>query len=32
VTLPTEQAAELRKRTDDVSAHLAEAVVRQLRH
>lgn len=32
VTLPTEQIAELRKRTDNVSGYVAEAVARQLRH
>ncbi|MEU2668621.1 hypothetical protein ABZ622_07070 [Streptomyces sp. NPDC007164] len=32
VTLPTEQVAELRKPTDNVSGDVAEAVARQLRH
>ncbi|AUG79664.1 hypothetical protein CFP65_4948 [Kitasatospora sp. MMS16-BH015] len=32
VTLPTEQVAELRKLTDNVSAYVAEAVARQIRH
>ncbi|WP_327343311.1 type II toxin-antitoxin system CcdA family antitoxin [Streptomyces europaeiscabiei] len=32
VTLPTEQVAELRKLTDNVSGFVAEAVARQLRH
>ncbi|MEV7788539.1 hypothetical protein AB0O72_24600 [Streptomyces sp. NPDC088106] len=32
VTLPTEQVAELRKLTDNVSGYVAEAVARQLRH
>ncbi|EME98090.1 hypothetical protein H340_23273 [Streptomyces mobaraensis NBRC 13819 = DSM 40847] len=32
VTLPTEQVAELRKITDNVSGYVAEAVARQLRH
>lgn len=32
VTLPTEQVAELKKLTDDVSGYVAEAVARQLRH
>ncbi|NEC87848.1 hypothetical protein [Streptomyces sp. SID12501] len=32
VTLPTEQVAELRKLTDNVSGHVAQAVARQLRH
>ncbi|BAJ29834.1 MULTISPECIES: type II toxin-antitoxin system CcdA family antitoxin [Kitasatospora] len=31
VTLPTEQVAELKKLTDNVSAYVAEAVARQLR-
>ncbi|WP_175430200.1 type II toxin-antitoxin system CcdA family antitoxin [Streptomyces hawaiiensis] len=30
VTLPTEQVAELRKLTDNVSGYVAEAVARQL--
>lgn len=32
VTLPTEQVAELKKLTDNVSGYVAEAVARQLRH
>lgn len=32
VTLPSEQVAELRKLTDNVSGYVAEAVARQLRH
>jgi post-segregation antitoxin (ccd killing protein) len=32
VTLPTEQVAELRKLTDNVSGFVAEAVARQIRH
>ncbi|RVX45109.1 hypothetical protein EDD27_7886 [Nonomuraea polychroma] len=32
VTLPSDQVAELRKLTDNVSAYVAEAVARQLRH
>ncbi|MFJ2928592.1 hypothetical protein ACIPIU_26730 [Streptomyces massasporeus] len=32
VTLPTDQVAELRKLTDNVSGYVAEAVARQLRH
>lgn len=32
VTLPTEQVAELRKLTDNISGYVAEAVARQLRH
>ncbi|MGW5673883.1 hypothetical protein ACWEV4_02105 [Streptomyces sp. NPDC003860] len=32
VTLPTEQVAELRKLTDNVSGYVAEAVTRQIRH
>jgi hypothetical protein len=32
VTLPTEQVAELRRITDNVSAYVAEAVARQIRH
>ncbi|GAA0347196.1 hypothetical protein GCM10009540_79360 [Streptomyces turgidiscabies] len=32
VTLPTEQVAELRKVTDNVSGYVAEAVARQIRH
>ncbi|CAL9537550.1 hypothetical protein [Streptomyces sp. enrichment culture] len=32
VTLPTEQVAELKKLTDNVSGSVAEAVARQLRH
>lgn len=32
VTLPTEQVAELRKLTDNVSGYVAEAVARQIRH
>ncbi|MBT2233434.1 type II toxin-antitoxin system CcdA family antitoxin [Nonomuraea sp. NEAU-A123] len=32
VTLPNDQVAELRKLTDNVSAFVAEAVARQLRH
>lgn len=32
VTLPTEQVAELRKTTDNVSGYVAEAVARRLRH
>ncbi|GAB2831130.1 hypothetical protein GCM10027073_69380 [Streptomyces chlorus] len=32
VTLPTDQDAELRKLTDNVSGYVAEAVARQLRH
>jgi post-segregation antitoxin (ccd killing protein) len=31
VTLPTEQVAELRKLTDNVSGYVAEAVARQIR-
>ncbi|MFD7728923.1 hypothetical protein ACFV6F_00850 [Kitasatospora phosalacinea] len=31
VTLPTEQVAELKKLTDNVSGYVAEAVARQLR-
>ncbi|MCA2225209.1 type II toxin-antitoxin system CcdA family antitoxin [Nonomuraea aurantiaca] len=32
VTLPSDQVAELRKLTDNVSSYVAEAVARQLRH
>jgi post-segregation antitoxin (ccd killing protein) len=32
VTLPTDQVAELRKLTDNVSGYVAEAVARQIRH
>jgi post-segregation antitoxin (ccd killing protein) len=32
VTLPTEQVAELKKPTDNVSAYVAEAVARRIRH
>jgi len=32
VTLPSEQVAELRKLTDNVSGYVAEAVARQIRH
>jgi post-segregation antitoxin (ccd killing protein) len=32
VTLPTEQVAELRRLTDNVSGYVAEAVARQIRH
>ncbi|MFI6732604.1 hypothetical protein ACIBI9_06715 [Nonomuraea sp. NPDC050451] len=32
VTLPSDQVAELRKLTDNVSGYVAEAVARQLRH
>lgn len=32
MTLPAEQVAELKKRTDNVSGYVAEAVARQLRH
>ncbi|MFJ4844259.1 hypothetical protein [Streptomyces sp. NPDC088733] len=32
VTLPTEQVAELRKLTDNVSGYVAEAVSRRIRH
>ncbi|GAA1356101.1 hypothetical protein [Streptomyces beijiangensis] len=32
VTLPTEQVAELKKITDNVSGYVAEAVARQIRH
>ncbi len=32
ITLPTEQVAELKKLTDNVSGYVAEAVARQLRH
>ncbi|MFB7617068.1 hypothetical protein [Kitasatospora sp. NPDC056181] len=32
VTLPTEQVAELKKLTDNVSGYVAEAVARQIRH
>ncbi|AJE84102.1 hypothetical protein SLNWT_3726 [Streptomyces albus] len=32
MTLPTEQVAELRKLTDNVSGYVAEAVARQVRH
>lgn len=32
VTLPSDQVAELRKITDNVSGYVAEAVARQLRH
>jgi post-segregation antitoxin (ccd killing protein) len=32
VTLPSEQVAELKKITDNVSAYVAEAVARQIRH
>ncbi|KQV15537.1 MULTISPECIES: hypothetical protein [unclassified Kitasatospora] len=32
VTLPTEQVAELKKLTNNVSGYVAEAVARQIRH
>ncbi|GAA1741292.1 hypothetical protein ACBR40_18305 [Nonomuraea sp. AD125B] len=32
VTLPNDQVAELKKITDNLSAYVAEAVARQLRH
>lgn len=32
VTLPSEQVAELKKITDNVSGYVAEAVARQIRH
>jgi post-segregation antitoxin (ccd killing protein) len=32
VTLPSDQVAELRKITDNVSGYVAEAVARQIRH
>jgi post-segregation antitoxin (ccd killing protein) len=32
VTLPSEQVAELRKLTDNVSGYVADAVARQIRH
>jgi hypothetical protein len=32
VTLPSEQVAELKKITDNVSAYVAEAVARRIRH
>jgi hypothetical protein len=32
VTLPTEQVAELKKITDNISGYVAEAVARQIRH
>ncbi|MBV9023589.1 MAG: type II toxin-antitoxin system CcdA family antitoxin [Streptomycetaceae bacterium] len=32
VTLPTDQVAELKKLTDNVSGYVAEAVARQIRH
>lgn len=32
VTLPSEQVAELKKLTDNVSGYVADAVARQLRH
>ncbi|MFF0414562.1 hypothetical protein ACFYUY_29470 [Kitasatospora sp. NPDC004745] len=32
VTLPSEQVAELKKLTDNVSGYVAEAVARQIRH
>ncbi|TDD90131.1 type II toxin-antitoxin system CcdA family antitoxin [Actinomadura rubrisoli] len=32
VTLPTEQVAELKKLTDNISGYVAEAVSRQIRH
>ncbi|MFJ6806081.1 hypothetical protein ACIQRK_08570 [Streptomyces anulatus] len=32
VTLPSDQVAELRKLTDNVSGYVAEAVARQVRH
>ncbi|WP_406200970.1 type II toxin-antitoxin system CcdA family antitoxin [Kitasatospora sp. NBC_01560] len=32
VTLPSEQVAELKKLTDNVSGYVAEAVSRQIRH
>jgi post-segregation antitoxin (ccd killing protein) len=32
VTLPSDQVAELRKLTDNVSGYVAEAVSRQIRH
>ncbi|SDQ71388.1 type II toxin-antitoxin system CcdA family antitoxin [Thermostaphylospora chromogena] len=32
VTLPSDQVAELKKLTDNVSRYVAEAVARQLRH
>lgn len=32
MTLPSDQVAELRKITDNVSGYVAEAVARQLRH
>ncbi|MFG2557596.1 hypothetical protein [Streptomyces sp. NPDC048496] len=32
VTLPSDQVAEIRKLTDNVSGYVAEAVARQIRH
>ncbi|SPL93573.1 unnamed protein product [[Actinomadura] parvosata subsp. kistnae] len=32
MTLPSDQVAELRKLTDNISGYVAEAVARQLRH
>ncbi|MFD5902498.1 type II toxin-antitoxin system CcdA family antitoxin [Streptomyces microflavus] len=32
VTLPSDQVAELRKLTDNISGYVAEAVARQIRH
>jgi hypothetical protein len=32
VTLPSDQVAELKKLTDNVSSYVAEAVARQIRH
>jgi hypothetical protein len=32
VTLPSEQVAELKKITNNVSAYVAEAIARQIRH
>ncbi|MBZ4019387.1 type II toxin-antitoxin system CcdA family antitoxin [Streptomyces purpurogeneiscleroticus] len=32
VTLPTEQVAELKKLTDNISGYVADAVARQIRH
>ncbi|MBB5433238.1 hypothetical protein [Nocardiopsis composta] len=32
ISLPTEQVAELRRLTDDVSGYITEAVSRQIRH
>ncbi|MFC9858132.1 MULTISPECIES: type II toxin-antitoxin system CcdA family antitoxin [unclassified Streptomyces] len=32
ITLPSDQVAELRKLTDNISGYVAEAVARQIRH